>query len=122
MIFVKQLDVVLLALALPLFLLADLPLLGWGAGAVAWLAQKGVQLALARKAAASDDPRVVVGVTVGGTIARGWLIAIVIFAAGSSQNSAGLAAAVLVVALFTTYFTVGMFTRPFQQHTDGTAR
>lgn len=121
MIFLKQLDLVLLALALPLFLLADLPLLGWGAGAVAWLAQKGVQLALARKATASDDPRVVVGVTVGGTIARGWLIAIVIFAAGSSQNSAGLAAAVLVVVLFTTYFTVGMFTRPFQQ-SDRAAR
>ncbi len=121
MIFLKQLDLVLLALALPLFVLAGLPLLGWGAGAVAWLAQKGVQLALARKAAASNDPRVVVGVTVGGTIARGWLIAIVIFAAGASQNSAGLAAAVLVVVLFTTYFTVGMFTRPFEQP-GGTAR
>jgi len=121
MIFLKQLDLVLLGLALPLFLIADFPLLGWGAGAVAWLAQKGLQLVLARKAAGSDDPRVVVGVTVGGTIARGWLIAIVIFAAGSSQNSAGLAAAVLVVILFTTYFTVGMFMRPFHQP-SGTAR
>ncbi|GAC1437511.1 MAG: hypothetical protein NVSMB51_11720 [Solirubrobacteraceae bacterium] len=110
----KQLDIVLLALALPLFLLADLPMLGWGAGAAAWLAQRGLQALLARRATASDDPRVVVGLTVGGTIARGWLIAIMIFAAGSAQNSAGLAAAVLVVILFTAYFMVGMFTRPFQ--------
>ncbi len=121
MIFLRQLDLLVLALALPLFLLAGLPLLGWGAGALAWLAQKGVQLALARKASGSDDPRLVVGLTVGGTIARGWLVAIVIFAAGSSQNAAGLASAVLVVVLFTTYFMVGMFTRPFQQP-NGAAR
>lgn len=114
MIALKQLDLVLLALTLPLFLLADLPMLGWGAGAAAWLLQRGVQVLLTRKAASSDDPRVVVGVTVGGTIARGWLVAILIFAAGSAQNSAGLAAAVLVVVLFTAYFMVGMFTRPFQ--------
>lgn len=115
MIALRQLDLVLLAVALPIFLAADLPMLGWGAGAVAWLTQKAIQVLLARKAAASDDPRTVVGLTAGGMIARGWLAAIVIFVAGLSDNGAGLAAAVLVIVLFTAYFTVGMFTRPFQQ-------
>jgi hypothetical protein len=112
---IKQLDLVLLAVALPVFLAGDLPMLGWAAGAAAWLVQKGLQLLLARKAAASDDPATVVGLTAGGTIARGWLVAGIIFTAGLSDNSAGLAAALLVVILFTAYFTVGMFMRGFQQ-------
>ena len=35
----RHLDLVVLALALPLFLVAGFPMLGYAAGAVAWLAQ-----------------------------------------------------------------------------------
>ena len=111
---VRQLDLVVLALALPLFLLADLPLVGYAAGGGAWVVQKTIQLLLARRASASDDPRVVVGLTVGGMIGRGWLAALTIFAAGFSSNAAGLAAAVLVIVLFTIYFTVTMILKPFE--------
>lgn len=109
----RQLDLLLLAVALPIFLVAGLPMAGWGAGAGAWLAQKALQTYTNRRARASNDPRTVVGVIAGSMIARGWLVAIVIFAVGLSDNHAGLAAAVLVVALFTVYFTVGMILRPF---------
>jgi hypothetical protein len=115
MLAIRQLDLVLLAVALPLFIALGLPLLGWGTGAGAWLLQKGLQTYLARKARASDDPRTVVGLTAGGMIARGWLVALVILGVGLHHNSAGLAAAVLVMILFTAYFTVGMLMRPFQQ-------
>ena len=110
----RHLDLVLLALALPLFLVAGLPMLGYAAGAAAWLVQRGLQLWLNRRAEASDDPRTVVGITAGSMIGRGWLVALTIFAAGLRDEDAGLAAAVLVIVLFTAYFTVSMIMRPFQ--------
>ena len=55
----------------------------------------------------------VVGITAGSMIGRGWLVALTIFAAGLEDNDAGLAAAVLVIVLFTAYFTVSMIMRPF---------
>jgi len=58
-IFLRYLDLVLLVLALPVFVLGGLPLLGYAAGAVAWLVQRAIQVVLSRKAAESDDPRTV---------------------------------------------------------------
>ena len=118
MIAVRYLDLVLLAVALPVFLLAGLPMLGYAAGAAAWLAQRALQLWLNRRAVASDDPRTVVGIAAGSMIGRGWLVALTIFAAGLSDEDAGLAAAVLVIVLFTAYFTVSMIMRPFQTDTS----
>jgi hypothetical protein len=115
MLAIKYSDLVLAAVALPIFLAAGLPLAGWGAGAGAWVAQRALQLYLNRRAAASDDPRTTVGVLAGSMIGRGWFVAIIIFVVGLSDNKAGLAAAVLVVALFTLYFTVGMILRPFEE-------
>jgi len=115
---VRYLDLVLLAVALPVFLLAGLPMLGYAAGAAAWLAQRALQLWLNRRAVASDDPRTVVGIAAGSMIGRGWLVALTIFAAGLSDEDAGLAAAVLVIVLFTAYFTVSMIMRPFQTDTS----
>jgi hypothetical protein len=110
----RYLDLVLLALALPIFVVAGLPMLGYAAGAVAWLVQRALQVWLYRRAAASDDPRTVAGIAAGSMIGRGWLVALTIFAAGLSDEDAGLAAAVLVIVLFTAYFTVSMIMRPFE--------
>ena len=115
---VRYLDLVLLALALPVFVVAGLPMLGYAAAAVAWLAQRALQVWLNRRAAASDDPRTVVGIAAGSMIGRGWLVALTIFAAGLSDEDAGLAAAVLVIVLFTAYFTVSMIMRPFQTNSE----
>jgi predicted permease len=114
----RYLDLVLLAIALPVFLAAGLPMLGYAAGAAAWLAQRALQVWLNRRAAASDDPRTVVGIAAGSMIGRGWLVALTIFAAGLSDEDAGLAAAVLVIVLFTAYFTVSMIMRPFDTDTS----
>jgi len=109
----RYLDLVVLALALPVFALAGFPMLGYATGAVAWLAQRGVQHVLTRRAVAADDPRTFVGLMAGSMIGRGWLVALAIFGVGLADNDSGLAAAVLVIALFTVYFTVGMIVRPF---------
>ena len=39
----RYLDLIVLALALPIFLVAGWPMLGYAAGAVAWLAQRAIQ-------------------------------------------------------------------------------
>jgi hypothetical protein len=118
MLLIRYLDLVLLAIALPVFIAAGLPMLGYAAGATAWLVQRGIQIALNRKAAAADDPRTVVGIAAGSMIGRGWLVALTIFAAGLNDEDAGLAAAVLVIVLFTAYFTVSMIMRPFDTDTS----
>ena len=112
---VRLLDLVVLALALPIFVLAGLPLAGYAAGAGAWLVQRAIQVTLERRARASDDPRTVVGLTAGSMIGRGWLVALTIFGVGVAvDREAGLSAAVLVIVLFTVYFTVTMILRPFE--------
>ncbi len=118
---VRYLDLLLVALALPIFLAAGLPLAGWAVGGGAWVAQRALQEYLDRRAGASTDPRTVVGLLAGSMIARGWFVAIAVFLVGLSDNEAGLAAAVLVIALFTVYFTVRMILRPFDTEAAGSA-
>jgi hypothetical protein len=111
---VRYLDFVALALALPIFILADFPIAGYLVGGGAWVVQRLIQVLLQRRAAASRDPRTIVGLTAGSMIARGWFCAIAIFLTGIiGSNAAGLAAALLVVGLFTVYFALGMVLRPF---------
>ena len=118
----RFLRIVLLVISLPIFLVAGWPMEGWAVGAGAWLIQRGVQVYTNRKAAESDDARTTVGLLAGSMIGRGWFVAIAIFLVGVNNNAAGLAAAVLVVALFTVYFTVGMIVRPFDADAARTAK
>jgi hypothetical protein len=117
----KHLDLVILAIALPIFVVAGWPLGGYAAGALAWIVQRVIAELLARRAAASDDPRAVVGLVAGSMIGRGWLVALTIFGAylvAGNDDDVGLAAAVLVVVLFTAYFTVSLILRPFENHRE----
>lgn len=111
----RYFDLLLVALALPIFLVAGLPILGWGVGAGAWLLQRGVQVYLERRAKGSKDPRTVVGLLAGSMIGRGWLVALAVLLVGLSDRHAGLSAAVLVIVLFTVYFTMKMVLRPFDE-------
>jgi hypothetical protein len=106
-----SLDLVVLAAALPIFLLAGLSLVGYAVIAAVWLLQRALGAELQRRADASDDPRTVVGLLAGGSMARAWLTALSILAAGLVDERAGLAAALLALALFTTYFTVRLVER-----------
>jgi len=75
-----------------------------------------VQVRVQRRAAASTDPRTIVGLLAGSMIARGWFCAIAIFLCGIlDSDNAGLAAALLVVLLFTVYFVVQMIVRPMER-------
>lgn len=112
---IRWLDLIALALALPLFLAAGLPMLGYAVTAVAWLAQRAVQIAVHRRATASDDPRTIVGLTAGSMIFRAWILAGAVFAVGlAGSDKDGLAAAGLAIALFTIYFATQLMTRPLE--------
>ncbi len=114
---VRYLDLIVLAIALPVFAAAGWPMLGYAAGAVAWLAQRAIQHwtnSRALEAQQAGDVKRVAGYVTGSMIGRGWLVALIIFGAGMIENDAGLAAAVLVVVLFTVYFAATMAVRPFQ--------
>ncbi len=112
----RYLDLLVLALALPLFVLTGLPLLGYAAAAAAWLVQRAVNALATRRAKASEDPRTVVGLLAGSMIGRGYLVAGSIFAVGlAGAREDGLAAAILSITLFTIYFSTQMVVRPFDQ-------
>jgi len=112
MVAVRYLDLVVLALAFPVFVVAGLPLVGYAAAAAAWLVQRGLQVVLTRRATAAQDVRGTVGITAASMIARGYLVAFTIFGAGLIERKAGLCAAILVIVLFTVYFLVSMIMRP----------
>ena len=116
MLALRYFDIVLLILALPVFLVADLPMVGYAAAAAAWIVQRAIQVWANQKAASTDDPRKVAGIAVGSMIGRGWLVALTILAVGlADSDEAGLAAAVLLLVLVTAYLTVSMIMRPFQK-------
>ncbi len=98
----RHLDLVLLAAALPVFLLAGFPLLGYGAIAVAWLTQRLVQRLVARRIERSADRTSVLGLVGGSVVVRLWIITIPVLVVGlAAEREAGLAAAILAATLVT---------------------
>lgn len=102
---IRYADLVVLALALPVFLIAGWPLLGYAVAATAWLAQRGIQLAADRRAArslAEGERRSALGVLAGATLARVWLVTLsILLVGGLAERQDGLAAALLSVVLVT---------------------
>ena len=101
-----------LFLALPVFILADLPLLGWFGAAVGWGGQRAIQAALESKAAKTDDPKGFFRLMAGSLIGRSWFLVISIFAVGLIDRPSGLAAAVLSLVVFTLYLAMSVAFRP----------
>ena len=121
MTFVRNLDLVLLALALPVFLIAGLPLLGWLTAAVVWGLWRFVgewSDRRANAAAAEGDPRKMAGIAAGSMIGRGWLMGLILLGVGlgTGDDEVGLSAALLAVALFTIHFTFKIILRPDEPH------
>lgn len=110
----RNLDLVLLAIALPVFLAAGFPILGWLGAAAVWGMWRGIGEFSNRKAHASDDPRQVAGIAAGSMIGRGWLLGLTLLGVGLIDNAAGLAASLLAVALFTIHFSFGMAVPPVE--------
>jgi hypothetical protein len=117
----RRLDVLVLVLALPVFIVGDLPLLGWAGTSAAWLAQLALQAVLERRARGAEDTRQLFGYIAGSLIGRSWLLALTIFAVGIVERPAGLAAAVLALVVFTTYLLTSLISRPTTHTSEPTA-
>jgi hypothetical protein len=103
----KYVDLLLLAAALAVFLLGGLPLLGYAVGAAAWLAQRLIQALAARRVAselAAGERRRAMGIMAATTLGRVWLMTTAVLLVGIAEREAGLAAAILVLVLFTVSF------------------
>jgi uncharacterized membrane protein YkgB len=120
----KYVDLLVLAVALAVFLLGGLPMLGFTVGAAAWLAQRGIQ-ALATKRAnaelAAGNRQKAMGIVAATTLGRVWLMATVVLLVGLAEREAGLSSAVLVLVLFTISFAAQGIAHLFSEPEAGKA-
>jgi hypothetical protein len=111
----RYLDLALLAVALPVFIAADLPLAGYVVIACVWIAQHAIELTAERaasRAVAEGNRRAAMGWIGATTLARVWIIALAVLLVGLiSSKDAGLAAAVLAAVLFTVHFGARLLAR-----------
>jgi hypothetical protein len=105
-------DLGLLAAAMPVFLVAGWPLLGYAVAAGAWLAQRAIHRLAERHSAlalAAGDRRRALGTIAASTLGRVWLVTLAILLVGLlAEREDGLAAAVLTLVLVTV-FLAGQF-------------
>jgi hypothetical protein len=112
----RWIDVVIVVAAAPFVLLAGLPLLGYLAGALVWIASRGLGAVVERRAAASGDVKKAVGINLGFLFLRAWLVGLTILAVGlTAEREDGLTAAVLLLVAFTVYFVMSLILRPHER-------
>jgi hypothetical protein len=116
-------DLLLLALALPVFVLADLPLLGYAAAAAAWLAQHAILVFAERRSAEAlraGNRRGALGSIAAATLGRVWLVTLAILLVGLlAEREDGLAAAVLSAVLVTAHLGGQALSRLFAPEAGG---
>jgi hypothetical protein len=119
----KYADLVVLLAALAVFVLADLPMIGYAATAAVWLAQRGIQVLAARRAQselAAGERQRAMGIVAATTLGRVWLIATVVLVTGLlGDREDGLAAALLAVVLFTVSFAAQGLAHLFEPEGEG---
>lgn len=105
----RYVDVLLVVMAAPIVVLAELPVLGYAAGALVWIVQRFAAGYLDRKSRTVSNVRHAVGLNLAGMFARTWLVALTILAAGlAGEREDGLMAAVTVAVAFTVYFAMSL--------------
>ena len=106
-------DCVLVLAFLPFALLAGLPTLGAVGGALLWIVQRALGVALDQHAAAQTDFRRQTALTFAGGMLRPLLMGITILALGGlGEREDGLTAALIVLVAFTVYMTIAIIFRP----------
>lgn len=106
----KYPDFLVLAVALPIFIAAGWPIVGWIMTAASWVGLTFLISGMELRAMHATEARSQVGFVVGGALARAWISAAVILATGLIfGDTAGLACALLMIVLFTIYFANKMF-------------
>ena len=119
----RYLDLVLLALALPVFIAAGFPMAGYLAVVGLWIVLYGVELISNRAiegAVARRDRRAAMGWLGATGLARAWIVALGVLIIGlAAGKEAGLAAAVLAAILFTVHLGSRVLLRLTQSREPG---
>jgi len=111
----RNLDLIVLALALPVWVAMELPFLGWAAASGAWLASRGIQSLAERRARESGKRQVALGARAASLIARLYLCSLAVLVAGVIDRESGLTAGILSVAVFTVYFCTLFIVKPLEE-------
>jgi hypothetical protein len=98
-----------IALALPIFAIAGWPLQAWALGAVLWIASE-IFAAVLTRLPDSPDNLAAAGVRGIGATSRALLVGIVLVVVTVSNETVGLAAAILYAIAFTVELGVGLAT------------
>jgi hypothetical protein len=100
----KYVDLLVLAVAAVVFVVADFPLLGYFVALAVWLVQRGIQM-LAQKrsneALKNGNRQRAMGITAATGLCRVWLMCLAVLLVGLIERTAGLSSAILLAALFT---------------------
>lgn len=118
----KYVDLIALLAALAIFLLGGLPLLGFAVAAAVWLLQRGVQVLAQRRMKqelARGNRQKAMGIVAGSTLGRVWLMATAVLLVGIAERESGLAAAILLLALFTISFAAQGLAHLFDDQPEG---
>ena len=97
-------DLIVLAVALPVFIAASLPILGWAATTGSWLAARAFQSFMERRALVKGTRQAVLGARAATLIARLYLVTAAVFVAGLIERKAAVAGGILAVVVFTVHF------------------
>ncbi len=118
----KYVDLIALLAALAVFLLGDLPLLGYAVAAAVWLLQRGIQMLAQRRMKqelAAGNRQKAMGFVAGSTLGRVWLMATAVLLVGIAERESGLASAILLLALFTISFAAQGLAHLFDDQPEG---
>ena len=118
LIVLRYLDVLMVVLAAPFVVLTGLPVLGYVAGAAVWIVQRAIGVALeSRMRSRAGDIRAQIGIGVGASLGRAWLVGLTILVVGlAGAREDGLMAAVLVLAAYTVYLVISLILRPLERN------
>lgn len=109
---VQWLDVILLVASAPFVLLFHLPVIGYLVGLCTWVFQRIIADLVAARASKAAQIREFIGLTLGSTLARAWLVALAILGVGlTAGRSDGLAAGLCILSAFSVYFLLSIVTR-----------
>jgi hypothetical protein len=111
----RNLDLIVLGVALPVFIAARLPLLGWAAAAVAWVASRALQGFAERRASASGNRQVALGARAASLVGRLYIVGLTVLGAGVIDREAGLTAGVLSIVVFTVSFVTLLIVKPLEE-------
>ena len=111
----RYIDVGLVLATAPFVAVAELPLLGYGLGAAAWILTRLAAEWLDRRAGSDVSQRV--GYHVAGMMGRVWIVVCAVVAARvAGGRDDGVMAAVLVLAAFTVYFAMSLLVRQLERN------